>query len=351
MRLLVTTMAVLAAIGVGSTIVAAPAKMPPRLPKHVTPDAEKAIQKGLNWLSTHQSRDGSWSTEEGFSGYAVSMTALAGLAMTASGSTPTQGPYAPQVARAVSYLVNSAQEDGLISRGGEEATHSMYGHGFSMLFLGQVYGMEEDRERQRRLQRVLQAAVRLTDQAQSNLGGWYYTPSSGYDEGSVTVTQVQGLRSCRNVGITVPKRVIDGAMKYLEKSSLPGGGIAYRVGMTDPRPPITAAAVVCWFNAGQSETALCRQNLRYCIDVIGSGSGDGRVWGHYFYAHMYMAQAMYLSGDKNWDKYYPKMRDKLLAMQADDGSWRGDSVGETYGTSIALLILQLPYQYLPIMQR
>ena len=29
----------------------------------------------------------------------------------------------------------------------------------------------------------------------------------------------------------------------------------------------------------------------------------------------------------------------------------GDYIGQTYGTSIALIILQLPYKYLPIYQR
>ena len=45
------------------------------------------------------------------------------------------------------------------------------------------------------------------------------------------------------------------------------------------------------------------------------------------------------------------MRDRLLTMQAEDGSWQGDGVGRVYGTAIALTILQLPFNYLPIMQR
>jgi hypothetical protein len=45
------------------------------------------------------------------------------------------------------------------------------------------------------------------------------------------------------------------------------------------------------------------------------------------------------------------MRDALVQSQASDGSWNGDSVGTTYGTAIALIILQLPYANLPILQR
>ena len=45
------------------------------------------------------------------------------------------------------------------------------------------------------------------------------------------------------------------------------------------------------------------------------------------------------------------MRDKLLAMRNADGVWQGDGVGLTYGTSIALISLQLPYRQLPLLQR
>ena len=34
-----------------------------------------------------------------------------------------------------------------------------------------------------------------------------------------------------------------------------------------------------------------------------------------------------------------------------DGGWQGDQVGTTYGTAIALVVLQLPYDYVPIFQR
>lgn len=338
------------ALSAPATAVAATAK-PPR-PKHITPEAETAIKKGLKYLGKKQGGNGAWRNEGQYGSYPVTMTSLASLAILASGSTPTQGEYAPQLRKSLTYLVRSSQRNGLICRVGEEESRSMYGHGFAMLFLGQVYGMEEDEERLNQIRWVLQKGVGLTEKSQSRQGGWLYTPDMSGDEGSVTITQVQGLRSVRNAGIAVPRKVINKAMRYLEKSFLPGsGGIAYRVGMTDPRPPITAAAVACWFNAGQYDNPMAQKALKYCKRNIMVGSGQGGVWGHYFYAHFYMAQIMYLSGDKDWDEYFPKIRDHLIATQNDDGSWQGDSVGRTYGTAIALTILQLPHGYLPIMQR
>ena len=76
-----------------------------------------------------------------------------------------------------------------------------------------------------------------------------------------------------------------------------------------------------------------------------------RYFGHYFYAHLYMSQAMYLSGDEKWLPYFRSMSKHLVDAQNDDGSWDGDHVGSAYGTAIGLYILQLPYKNLPINQR
>ncbi|GMV96365.1 MAG: terpene cyclase/mutase family protein [Phycisphaerae bacterium] len=327
------------------------AEVPPPLPKGITPETQSAIDRGLDYLARTQSREGAW-REQGYMGsYPVAMTSLAGLAFLANGSTMTQGKYAPNVSRAANFILSSCGSTGLISRQEEEG-RSMHGHGFALLFLGELYGMEDDAERQARIRRVLQAGVTLTARSQSRRGGWIYTPDATDDEGSVTVTQLQGMRSARNAGIAVPKEVVDKALKYLEMSSLPSGGITYKADRAGgPRPPITAAAVVCWYNAGDFDNPLCKKALTFVKGQVGRGDNRGANWGHYYYAHLYMAQAMWLSGEENWEWYFPAMREKLLAMQAADGSWDGDQVGRVYGTAIATTILQLPYNNLPIMQR
>ncbi|HUU82477.1 MAG TPA: prenyltransferase/squalene oxidase repeat-containing protein [Phycisphaerae bacterium] len=319
------------------------------LPQHITPEAQEAIDAGLAYLARTQARDGAWRNRGSYGRYPVAMTSLAGLALLMNGNTTTQGPYAPAVDRAARFLVDSSTNIGLIARLDESEGRPMHGHGFAMLFLAELCGMTEDRDRQGRIHEVLTRAIDLTGRSQSDLGGWYYTPDSGEDEGSVTITQVQGLRACRNAGVAVPKEVIDQAMDYLRLSARSDGGIAYRARMRgDSRPPITAAAVCCWFNAGDYENPLALRALEFARRNISVRQSRG---GHYFYAHLYLAQAQYLSGAEAWNEYFPQMRDHLIRLQNEDGSWRGDYVGNVYGTAIALIILQLPYNQLPIMQR
>jgi hypothetical protein len=243
----------------------------------------------------------------------------------------------------------------------------MHGHGFALLFLAQCYGMDLDEKTEKRLKNVLDRAVAITQKSQSdngvavnNAGAWLYTPESGGDEGSVAVTQLQALRACRNVGIKVNKRTIERAVAYLKCCQNADGGISYNYAGrgSGSRPPISAAGIACFYAAGVydrdsggkgPEAEMVAKLLKYCQGKINVEGGD--VSGHYFYAHMYYAEAMYQRGGKDWEDYYPKIRGKLIGTQSPDGSWNGDSVGTTYGTGIACLILQLPYGYLPICQR
>ncbi len=342
----------------------------PKLPEMMDARTVKAIDRGLKYLARTQRSNGSWLNRGGYGTYPSVMTSLSGLAFLAGGSTPESGPYARNVTKAMHYILKIAEtsgaKDGLIAGPGAEA-RSMYGHGFSMLFLAQCYGTELDRKTEDRIRKVLDRAVKLTAKAQSNVGadkqhagGWIYTPSGRSDEGSVTVTQLQALRASRNAGIKVPASTIARAVLYLKYCQNADGGISYSYrSRGGSRPAISAAAIACFYAAGVYDRASGGQGeeakmvdrlIKYVRGAV--RVGGGRSFGHYFYTQFYMAQAMYQGRDrKAWREYYPQIKKNLFSLQAPDGSWQGDNVGTTYGTAIATIILQLPYNYLPIFQR
>ncbi len=340
------------------------------LPDMMDKATVRAIGKGMNYLAKTQRNGGSWLNSGGYGSYPAVMTSLAGLALMAGGSTPESGPHSKHVSRAMNYVLRVAEthKDGLIAGPGGES-RSMYGHGFSMLFLAQCYGSELDTDREKRLKKALDKAVKVTVTAQSKVrtkfakpfheaGGWYYTPNSNSDEGSVTVTQLQALRACRNAGIKVPQKTINKSIAYLKHCQQGDGGICYSArSRGSSRPAISAAAIACFYAAGVygeargrkgAEAGMVEKLVKYVKGHVRPESGGG---GHYFYTQYYMAQAMYQRGGKDWKSYFPRIRKRLLAMQAPDGSWMGDSVGTTYGTALACTILQLPYGYLSIYQR
>ncbi len=332
-----------------------------------------SIRKGLEWLATQQARDGHWEAQGGQ--YPSAMTGLAGMALLMQGSTLREGRYAERLRRAVDWLVDRSQRNGLLANpnNASESGRYMYGHGFALLFLAQVYGEEEDGDRRRKLEDVLTRAVTFVGRAQSSRGGWYYTSAADghdMDEGSVTVTQMQALRAAKNAGIVVPKSIIDKGMKYLENSTTESGGVIYSLAQSGGRaigggqPALTAAALACGQSAGEYSSPLTKRWLKFCQVHI--PIANIQRFGHDEYTHYYFAQCMYFLGDDGyarlfpqaaegermlWSKYRKAMFENLLKQQSGDGSWNGGYVGPVYATAAYLTILQLDNGTLPIYQR
>ena len=314
---------------------------------------EESVTKGLEYLVREQRRQGYW--EVGTGNYRIAMTALSGIALASEGSTTTRGKYARSISRAVDYLLDASQPNGLI--GFPDDYHYMYGHGFSMLFLSQIYGEEEDVERRKNIKRVLENSVKFSAAAQTTRGGWGYVSAKDgqdFDEGSTCITQVQGLRACRNAGIVVPGEIIERARKYIYDCTTPTGGVLYSLGNGNgggggERPPITAAAVAVLFSAGDPEQApQIKKMMEYCTANVWPGSQQD--YGHWHYMHYYYAQVMYRQPDQ-WGKYSAFVEDKLLREQTPQGHWEDSSIGPVYVTAMNATILQLNKGYLPIYQR
>jgi hypothetical protein len=332
-----------------------------------------AIAKGLEWVAKQQHRDGHWEANGGQ--YPSAMTALAGMTLLMEGSTLREGKYNDRIRRAVDWLMERSQRNGLLANpnNASEAGRYMYGHGFGLLFLAQVYGEEEDGDRRKKLEDILTRAVDFTCKAQSTRGGWYYTSAADghdMDEGSVTITQIQALRAAKNAGIVVPKSTIDKTLKYLENSTTESGGVIYSLAQAQGRahgggqPALTAAAISCAFSSGEYNSALPKKWIKFC--QVHVPIGQMTRFGHDEYTHYYYAQALYMLGDDGyaklfpqsgeserltWSKYRKAMFDHLLRTQSADGSWNGGYIGPIFATTAYLTILQLDNGTLPIYQR
>lgn len=320
---------------------------PPSDFQEIIAKQEEALDKGMAWLAKNQGKDGSWSSEGSSGSYQMAMTGLAGLALLSAGHSPSRGKYGANVLKAIEFVLKHQDHDGLISTQNDGQT--MYGHGFAMTFLAEAYGMDGGTELNERVKKALTMAVRKTQQSQSSRGGWYYSPNSGADEGSVTVTQVQALRSARNAGIDVPEQVLGRAIDYVKQCQNPDGGIRYSVdsGQTSS-VALTAAGAEVFMMAGRYKVKEAERACEYLKKYLDPRRTAGY---HDFYTNFYGSQAMFQIGGSYWERYFGAMRDRLLSSQRSDGAWQGDHIGSTYGTAIATLILSLPYRYLPIFQK
>lgn len=338
-----------AAVGAGLGSFLGASQRARALAEPVDPKVQRSVARGLDWMASTQSRLGHWTANNGQ--YPTAMTALAGTAMLAEGSTATQGKYAENIRRAIDYLVSRSRPNGLIGDPVRDNRYT-YGHGFSLLFLSQVLGEEEDEDRRATLIDVCTRGVQFSGEAQTQAGGWGYVSGKDggeRDEGSTTITQVQALRGCRNAGIPVPKEVIDRAIGYIQRCTLPDGGVQYSSQGGGARPAITAAAICCLFNAGEYDNDFVPKLLDYCRKNLANINNQG--FGHWHYAHYYYSQVMYREGGREWAEYRDKISTKIAGEQSPDGSWTQGYVGPIYTTATNLTILQLDLGYLPIYQR
>jgi hypothetical protein len=343
-------------------------------------EVKAAVNAGLKYLVDQQIKaDGHW---EAFGGqYPITMTAMAGMSMLMEGSTIREGKYRENIRKAVDYLMSRAQPNGQIGNPNTpgEAGRYMYGHGFALMFLSCVYGEEEEGDRRRKLSEILTKAAQFSRDAQTRrmsprdgktpVGGWGYVSAkegNNFDEGSVTITQVQALRAARNAGIKVPTEAIKDAQAYLDVSTNAQGGVIYSLGGGgggDGRPALTAAAISCGFSAGDYNSPLVHKWFKFAEQNIARGGGRG---GHDEYTHYYYAQALYILGDegyaklmkevapgdrKNWSWYKKENFPNILRSQGSDGKWDGGHAGPLFITSVNLTILQLENAALPLYQR
>ena len=325
----------------------------------ISAETQQVIDRSLATLAVGQAGDGSFADSRTNFGN-VAITGLAGLALMAAGHQPGRGRYGDAVARAADYVVRRGNANGstpgYLNNADASMSHgSMYQHGFGALFLAEVYGMVPSPEKQRALRAMLEKAIGLTRNAQNAEGGWRYEPRSvQVADVSVTVAQLMALRAAKNAGVAVPKSVVDKCVAYIKACQLPDGGFCYikNQGVGGGGFARTAAAVVGLFSAGIYDGREVDGGLAYLMRSIPGrrvNFADSRP-DHYFYGHYYAALAMWTAGGNYWAEWFPAIRDELLSRYRQDG-WAREFHGISYAAAMACIILQLPNNYLPIMQK
>jgi len=304
--------------------------------------SRKATAKALEWLADQQNGDGSWG-KIGFYAHNTAVTSFALFAFMSQGHFPGQGRYGPEVAKGTRFLVASARHDGYLvgSRGG-----NMYDHAMATLALAELWGMAGGEE----VRSTLERATSLIVTTQSPEGGWRYDPEPTGHDISSTIMQVMALRAARNSGLHVPDRTFKRAIEYVKLCyDPPSGGYRYAPGWRDPAFARTAAGVCVLHLTGQYDAREIERAVEFMESL---GEETARFW----YGQYYAAHAMHQVGGKKWETWYYRTRKDLLARQSPDGqwgSWKGsdDAVGPEYRTAIAVIILSVPLNYLPIFQR
>jgi hypothetical protein len=331
-------------------------------------ETRDAADRGLDWLAARQAPGGYWLGHVGHkqgdnylvlhsaqandargSGH-IGVTALAGMAFLAGGHLPDRGRHGQVVRRALDYILAQVTDSGLVTDGGSR----MYSHAFATLFLAEIHGMDSS---DARVRPALERAVHLVVDCQNAQGGWRYNAFTPEADMSVTVCQLQALRAARNIGIRVPRGTIDAAMDFVRRARTRRGLFFYKNAGRSARTKdrefaINAAASTALLTAGITDPELHDPVLEFLDRDYQFVARYYPTHYFYYYGNYYACQAFFHAGGARFDAYQQRLVRDLLRMQRGDGSWPNDvGPGDTFGTAVASLLLQVPKQYLPIFQR
>lgn len=343
----------------------------------LTLESETALQRGLDWLEKNQGATGNWESND------TGLVSMGALAFMAAGHAPGRGKYGKTVQRALDYVMKNAKPSGLLNISNQQ--HDMYNHGLATFVLGQAHGMTTGRDR--RLNSVLDRALKVIAATQCQDGGWDYharRQANGHDL-SLAVMQAKALRSAMDSGLEVSPAVVDLAIKSVREHYTPSGGrrdapeseqrkvpgqFTYSKGGGQGTTAMAAAGVVCLQEFGQYEDWRIAKNMDLITERIGQlKKPQPRSGAMPFdaYTLYYVGQALYQVGGDYWQRSYPTLRDNLVVSQivdvnnpAQHGAWHdrgqdgggrvGGKPGQLYATSVACFILAIPNRFLPILQ-
>ena len=331
-----------------------------------TEETEKAVNRGLVWITQHQNADGSWSLNHfnenckgkhpdcnGLGGEAsnTAATGLALLPLLAAGNTHVDGEYAKQVAAGLQWLIDHQKPDGELLGPGDQ--QKMYSQGIAAIALCEAFGMTQDPVYREPAQRALQYIIEAQNKS---TGGWRYTPGEAGDT-SVVGWQMMALKSGEMAGLEVPGEVHDGIRKWLKsvEGNQPVGG---RFGYTNQNatPAMSAEGLLCLQFLGTSRNDPA---MRAGADYLLTQLPEIRQANTSYYWY-YGTQVMYHMQGDYWQEWNAALRDMIVETQIKDGHMAGTwnptdnwekSGGRLYSTCMKLLLLEIYYRHLPLYEQ
>ena len=325
-------------------------------------EAVKAIRtardRGLDWLTKNQAKDGSWGKT-----YTIAVTSFACLSYLSATDEPFTGDHAKALVKGLEFLVAN-HKDGVFHPQGHSWIH---GQGFATLALSEAYGRslfcktKPDIDT-KKLRDVVTLSVDIIAKNQSDSGGWWYTMGNkGDHEGSTTVCAVQALVSASNFGIKIDDKVLDQGFAYLKKCQTAEGGFNYRQG---DGTNMKEGDVATLGLMKQFDTTVMLKGYQFLLKLTPAAISVERFP---YYGHFYGCMGMQLLGqefkeDKDYREktqgYIAGAQKEVAVWQRKDGSfpvmgWMrdGNAENEGYATAFATLILGVPEARLSVYNR
>lgn len=312
---------------------------------------EQAIIRGLNWLKANQDPEGSWGgKDKDDQGNPKptdknSMTGMALLAFLGHCELQDSPDYGPTVQKAIKFITSTTPEP--VIKGGPGS----YSHPIRTYALCEAYTMTKIK----RLEEFAKRSAIHVIKGQNENGGWAYSYGKGvaaHTDLSVTGWNIQALKAAALTGISIDglDEAMDKAIEYVKKCQDPSGKFAYKIG-SGGKPSLTGTGVLSlqiWKNAKSDEA---KKGLEWIIANQEKEWKSINVYEWYYHAQACFAATGISGGAKYWKAWNKEFQQITCSAQASDGHWphgahyHGDT--EIYRTTMAILMLEVYYRYMP----
>ncbi len=314
---------------------------------------EQAVSEALAWLSAHQDADGHWSpgaAAEAESKYAVASTSLALLALLGSGNSEDSGPYAENVHRGVSWLIEHQSTTGAFLT----PKTGCYGYEQPMAATAVAEAAIMSHH-----PATVEAARRALTQAsldQCHDGAWRYTPltvSDTQSTGDLSITSwyAQFLYLARGSELNANDAMLEKAANYLAGCESNDHGFHYTPGSGNTAECCTAMGayglrLLCGTNTHSNGAAA------WLLERM-PANAEENVQGSNFklYATYFKAASLANESGPEWERWRAALNEVLPAQQIHAGDEKGSVpyqkfayVGTVGSTALATLSLESYYR-------
>ncbi len=351
------------------------------------------VRRGLQWLVEHQHDDGGWSQGEESQTMGgiraakpnVGDTAAATLALIRSGSTPSAGPYADSIRKALGFIMKGveASDHKSILVSGVRGTRLQAKLGpnidtfLASLVLTESAGHMPSQESENRLAAALDKILyKIQENQQANGlwggGGWAPALANAVAAKSLNRAKQSGL----NVRDDVLAKVESNALAEVRAGRVVSGGgmgaagVALYAGAKNlgilqdsvnsnrerrgevaelfVSAPTQELRDQAWsdlrrFDEAEVAFVIAQDAVIARLDDPQFVAGFGSNGGEEFLSHSNIGESLVVKGGEAWKKWDAKMTRNLNRIQNADGTWTGHHciTGRTFCTSSALMVLMV----------